>query len=571
MTYIVQDIWRKILGKTDLLTCLNFSDIEAAEPFLTDPQAAMDIAIAANHWMGVRLLLRHGVGILSADTAARHGHLDLLKWICEREDSLDINEDTISTTAANGHLHVLQWIFETFTWTCFEDTNRLWLMNGFESFGRAMENGQLDVARWLLSIRHQTPPHLQDYCNSNWTKWTLLAGYTWTDDWDNYVEDILARCCEHPAVFRWLITEAQLDLGLDKLGFFGMRAALVHGRFEYLEWLQAQFPSFVGPWSRTTWDAMIIEPSVYYAIVQGHLECVLWICALSTKDFVVETLHKYLENPETSIILYHISGNRDHDKSLAMMRWLHDTLGKFTGSQIPHPTTAAASSGNIKLLRYFKEIGFIAAGSSDFGWALDLAAHNGHLHVIQWLQQEGLDHGSIEAPVGAAYNGHLQVLKWLHVDYVELFSHESMEKASVSAAAAGHLDVLKWMHHTCHADFSSRAMDFAAGEGKLDIVKWLHDCETAEGATTDAMDGALKGRHYDVAIWLQANRSEGCSEHVLEDLFKVASHCNTMVPFNTYDFLKQYYPEKLDARFESYYSLEAWLHSAEQQFQKLHL
>ena len=571
MTYIVRDVWLKILGKTDLLTCLNFSDIEAAEPFLTDPQAAMDIAIAANHRTGIRLLLRHGIGSLSADKAARHGHLDLLKWICHREEEsdLDLDSGTVEITAANGHLHVLQWIFETFAWDCCDFT-KVWLMHGYVSFKRAVENGHIDVARWLLSIRHQVPLHPYDA----WTDWNFYYFYQSTSmyvpPWLQYIEGVILDSGRHPDVFRWLFTEARLELELDKLGPLGVSAALLHGSLEELKWLQTQYPSSFSAWSTIAWspNSAAWSPTrsgsiMFDAISRGHMECVTLICALSTNEFVEDELRKLNED---HVFINYIRNNCDHDKTLAILQWLHERLGR---SSCRFVAAAAATSCNFKLLQYLKDIDGEAFKENEPGELFNDAAWGGRLQVIQWLHQEELDHGTIEASAVAAANGHLEVLKWLHTNCPDMFCPDRMKDATSQSAAAGHLEVLKWLHQVRPADFSVSAMDRAAECGELDVVKWLHE-HRQEGATTDAMDKALLGRHYDVAIWLQAHRSEGCSSEILEDCFR-ASRRNK-VPYETYDFLKQYYPEKLNVRFETPYSnLEAWLTHSEQQFKKLHI
>ena len=106
------EIWTRILGKTDLLTCLNYGDMLAAESFLVNQQEAMDTAVAADHRIGIALLSRHGVGILSPDTAARNGKLDLMRRILARGGFNNFTRETFLGAVEGGHLHVLKWAHE---------------------------------------------------------------------------------------------------------------------------------------------------------------------------------------------------------------------------------------------------------------------------------------------------------------------------------------------------------------------------------------------------------------------------------------------------------------------------
>jgi hypothetical protein len=95
--------------------------------------------------------------------AARHGHLDVLKWLVRdhaeycrgpRSEVLTAieffwigrqflpDERTTASAAAGGHLHILIWLKETLTWRLKIDEATCMM---------AARNGDLDVLQWAVS------------------------------------------------------------------------------------------------------------------------------------------------------------------------------------------------------------------------------------------------------------------------------------------------------------------------------------------------------------------------------------------------------------------------------------
>ncbi|CAK4095747.1 unnamed protein product [Aphanomyces euteiches] len=171
----------------------------------------------------------------------------------------------------------------------------------------------------------------------------------------------------------------------------------------------------------------------------------------------------------------------------------------------------AAFHGNLEVIQFLdafcsnaKQTRLFWCVCSDF--AMDLAATEGHLHVIQWLHQSVHRRNGCTAHAidGAARNGHLEVVQWLF-----LHSKPCTAKAVDTAAAAGHLDVVKWLTHR-GMPATKTAMNYAATAGHLEIVQWL-DANRSEGCTTEAMDGAARHGHHEVVQWLHLHRREGCT------------------------------------------------------------
>lgn len=82
-------------------------------------------------------------------------------------------------------------------------------------------------------------------------------------------------------------------------------------------------------------------------------------------------------------------------------------------------------------------------------------------------------------------------------------------EAMDGAAANGHLDVVQWLHENRQEGCSIRAMNHAALNGHLEVVKWLHEVRRGS-CTNSAMDNAAKNGHLEMVKFLHFNRKEGC-------------------------------------------------------------
>lgn len=110
----------------------------------------------------------------------------------------------------------------------------------------------------------------------------------------------------------------------------------------------------------------------------------------------------------------------------------------------------------------------------------------------------------------AAENGFIAVLEYLSYTCQE-FTVTAMDLA----AANGHLHVVQWLHENRSEGCTTAAMDGAAEAGHLEVVEWLHE-NRSEGCTTAAMDGAAEAGHLLVVQWLDEYRREGCSFNAFE-------------------------------------------------------
>jgi hypothetical protein len=81
-------------------------------------------------------------------------------------------------------------------------------------------------------------------------------------------------------------------------------------------------------------------------------------------------------------------------------------------------------------------------------YAMDVAALNGHLEVVQWLHENRKEGCTKIAMDGAAMCGHLEVVKYLH----ENGKVGCNEVTMVKVAECGRFEVLKWLYENLNEE-----------------------------------------------------------------------------------------------------------------------
>ncbi len=200
---------------------------------------------------------------------------------------------------------------------------------------------------------------------------------------------------------------------------------------------------------------------------------------------------------------------------------LEDTLremldaGNLTGIRTLYGRISGAFDGLDSALREKLETGspvdvqkfFLGRSSAAYN-EVDSDMMIGHLHVFLHNNQHlAARRGSERAMDVAAENGHLHVVRWLHDNWTKGCSVLAMN----SAAENGHLPVVRWLHDNRHEGCSKDAMNLATINGHLDVVRWLHG-NRDEGCPREAMYDAAWNDHWPVARWLHENCHENCHE-----------------------------------------------------------
>ena len=99
-------------------------------------------------------------------------------------------------------------------------------------------------------------------------------------------------------------------------------------------------------------------------------------------------------------------------------------------------------------------------------WASAIAAFEGHVHVLRWLQERGHYMG-YSTTMSAARGGHIAVLEYCD-KYLDVDHQEFLERA----AKNGHVDSVVWLaNHGCA--ITQLAANHAASGGHLNTLKWM--------------------------------------------------------------------------------------------------
>jgi ankyrin repeat protein len=318
----------------------------------------------------------------------------------------------------------------------------------------------------------------------------------------------------HWDVIHW-VYDLYPGLSLDGMLEFALR----ENNLEEVKWLTAHADSFdVGdtriPYSEETWPAQ--KDCVRCLVARG----------LAVQDVVEEFLPIAAEAGDLPFLQWLTSYELDDAK---YVYWL--------------ALERACEHGHIQVVRCLlartEELGL----PSDPSGIMCAAARGGQLAMVQWVYElygRKAAANLFEAKRGltaleaAAENGHLVVVQFLHRIDASLKTKRKQQavlvsgptcttKAMDAAARAGHLAVVEWLHTNRSEGCTVNAMDGAAVNGNLDVVKWLH-ANRAEGCTATAMDGAAAKGHLDVVKWLHANRSEGCTSAAMDGAAGRAYH-----------------------------------------------
>ncbi|RLN82465.1 hypothetical protein BBJ28_00026426 [Nothophytophthora sp. Chile5] len=241
------------------------------------------------------------------------------------------------------------------------------------------------------------------------------------------------------------------------------------------------------------------------------------VAAVGNDDMaIVEWLHAF--NPRVRLSV-RVLDRAAEVGSLAIAQWLMAQRPPLSLGCSRHATSHAAKRGDLVMLNWLQSHFAVDYPTA----ALDLAASNGHLEVVQWLHAQNVK-GTADAMSSAATSGHFEVVKWLHANRVEGCTVRAMD----GAAERGFLEIVQWLHSNRTEGCSTAAMDGAAANGHLEVVQWLHE-HRGEGCSVNAMNDAAWKGHLEVVKWLHGHRTEGCTNKAMQ--FAVVSGHLEVVQF----------------------------------------
>ncbi|CAK4488733.1 unnamed protein product [Aphanomyces euteiches] len=167
------------------------------------------------------------------------------------------------------------------------------------------------------------------------------------------------------------------------------------------------------------------------------------------------------------------------------------------GVTSPRVMDFAAAGGHLDICVFFKDLPSTSA-------AIDNAATQGHLEIVQLLNSLGNHEATTQAMDGAVQNKHFSVVQYLHAERSEGCTPAAMDGAALN----GDLAMVTFLHSHRTEGCTTEAMDAAATHGFLSIVQFLHSNRT-EGCTTRAMNNAATSGYLDVVQFLHEYRAEG--------------------------------------------------------------
>jgi ankyrin repeat protein len=411
-------------------------------------------------------------------------YLRILKLLHEK--GCPTHSSLLVSAATNGLVQIIQWLIEDQNLPCPSNV-----------MDQAAKNGHLNVIQYLHQLSVITHPHI----NCTTAAMDMAAEYGFLEVVKFLHVNRTEGCTER-----------------------AMNRAAQKGQLEMLKWLHVNR------------SEGCTEKALDYAAEFGHLEVVKWLhenrkegCTVAAMDCAI--MYGHLD----VIIWLKQNKNEGWSNEAFRMEWflfyLLDALPGFVGNakdleflfeeEVMFPTFPGvqlyrqfgrrpfdnlAWSGKleaIKLAFEYKSLVESSAADIDeekYPW----------IKLFRLLHKRGIDHWTSDAMDGAAENGHLDILQFFHDHNITNCSTTAMDRA----AERGNLKIVEWLHQNRSEGCTTDAMDKAAAAGQLEMVKWLHT-HRKEGCTHLAMDKAAGFGHLEMVQWLYWNRGEGCSDAAL--------------------------------------------------------
>ncbi|KAF4319630.1 hypothetical protein BBI17_003756 [Phytophthora kernoviae] len=354
---------------------------------------AMDLAAQNGHLHVLQWLhANRGEGCTTSamNYASTEGHLQILRWLCETRKE-ECSASAMVNAARGGHLHVLEYLGEHFP-ELFESA-------GPKMMHAAIANGQAAVLTWLIAAL----PMKSLKCEE--------AAGSWMDVASEYGQAIeKAARNGHSDVLVYLYENDLVSLTVESDAMKALVAAVQGGHRNCVEWLVTHFRELYGQSSSSSTVAMDAAASVGHVDILQYLRDEPTTCAWQTSSKAV------CEAARQGFV--------------DVLRWLHyDRYDHVEGELSVEEETDDDQDE--------------ASNSRWTPMALELAATNGHLPVVQWLTEHHHEVcGSFEAFNAAAYMDYLEVAQFL---YSDVRGSCSLEQALEHAEEGGAEDTLEWL------------------------------------------------------------------------------------------------------------------------------
>ena len=251
-------------------------------------------------------------------------------------------------------------------------------------------------------------------------------------------------------LLEWFVDrEPELAVKLKKLGYSEEDAcglAAEAGQLEVLLWLRM---------GRSRWDETIRGR----AIKGGHPKVVFWA-------LVTEPISFSVRYSEFSLV----AGKSGDPKMVeAVLHGPSEGLRYNIGLELCF--VGAASRGHLDLLKWLKDNHGLPTGIQVRERTCNAAIKGGHLPVLEWMVQNGLD----AWPMGSSYHAAKTGRKDLVVFLLEHGHREFGTMTCAGAAESGNLDLLIYLREELGVPWGVDTCSCAVKSGNLDMLKWARD------------------------------------------------------------------------------------------------
>ncbi|OWZ23131.1 hypothetical protein PHMEG_0002028 [Phytophthora megakarya] len=348
--------------------------------------------------------------------AATEGHLNIVRWLCEVRKE-ECTSSAMVNAARGGHLYVLEYLGERFP-QLFESV-------GPKMVHAAIANGQAAVLTWLIAVM----PVKSLKCEEAAGSWMDVASeygqvgiLKWFHDHatalpmsvDGHLPACTVEAIEkaarngHSDVLVYLYENDLVNLTVESDAMNALVAAVEGGHRNCVEWLVAHFRQLYEQSSPASTVAMDAAAAVGHVDILQFLRDDPTTCQWQTSTKAVDEAAR--------------QGFVD------TLRWLDFDRSNYVEDEQPETNDEEESI------------------QTDRRWtpmALEMAATNGHLPVVQWLTEHHREIcGNFEPFNAAAYMDHLEVAQFL---YNDVRSSCSVEQALEHADEGGAEDTLAWL------------------------------------------------------------------------------------------------------------------------------
>lgn len=318
------------------------------------------------------------------------------------------------------------------------------------------ENGDLELLIWAIS---NGAPYKNSHLVKNAIKGDSRSILEWTIDKKivkNKVLDYAARFGKFETL-KWLRKEKKYNF-TDRT----IEKAAIGGHFNIILWAYQK-------------GCKISEYTTDEAAINGHLEILQWAMSKGS-EWYEGTASEASGNGHLHILQYALANNCDI---------CHETL------------EYASIHGHLDIIE------FTLANNTDEEWGAEisnLAASNGHLHIINWAWEKGYDL-SPNMCERAALNRHYHILTW--TEDKRLISKCSTYATTATIAKNGDLFILQWAVEKGFQ--TSDLILFCAAEGgHLDVFTWAFPRTQLPSLLEEMFLVAIRNGHVEMSQFLHS-------------------------------------------------------------------